>query len=182
MDQIDERVAEKLATFEREQDPVLLHEVLDLIEATEREAPPGDMEARRQLVSRRLRLLAELDRYVDPEWDVDRVPVAGAPPPPTHGVVYPSGEVDPAGIPNPTERAEYERALKTSKEYAKWYDVQYQLREIERRAQQFLELFIAGRYADSAADRREIEDLLAEYSGDEERKQALRSAVGRRGN
>jgi hypothetical protein len=169
----DERLTNMLAAFETARDPALVHQALDLIEAAERDIPPGDTAARRQAVSRRLRFLAALDRHIDPQWNVDELPVMGAPPS-THGVVYGSSEIDPMTIPDPIERAEYERALKASRDYKWWYDLQYQLRRIEERAMRFLALFIAERYPDSPADRRELEKLLAESTVDEARKQRLR--------
>jgi hypothetical protein len=174
----NKRVARKLAEFEKEQDPALLHEALELIEAAEGDVPTGDRAERRDVVARRLRLFAALDRTIDPSWDPETKPVKGAPPPAVHGVVYPSGEVDPSTIPDPAERAEYERALKAGKEHEKWYDVQFQLRRIDERAMRFVERFVAGRYTDAPADRRELEELLAESSVAEERKKRLRDVVG----
>ena len=57
MDLTDKQVAEKLATFEKEQDPTLLHESLDLIEGAERGISTGDTAARKQAVLRRLHFL-----------------------------------------------------------------------------------------------------------------------------
>jgi hypothetical protein len=174
----NKRVARKLAEFEKEQDPALLHEALELIEAAEGDVPTGDRAERRDVLARRLRIFAALDRTIDPSWDPEKKPVKGAPPPAVHGVVYPSGEVDPSTIPDPVERAEYERALKASRDYEKWYDVQFQLRQIDARAMRFVERFVAERFANSPADRQELEELLAESSMAVERRERLRNVVG----
>lgn len=108
-------------------------------------------ETRRQ-ASRRSRdghaFFAALDRDVDPQWDPKDVPVKGATPPLIQGIVYSSGETDPSTIPDPAVRTEYERALKTNKDYEKAYGVQFQLRRIDERAMRFVERFPAERYAD----------------------------------
>ena len=54
MDLTDQQVTEKFAAFEKDQDPTLVHEALDLIEAAERDMPVGDAAARKQALSRRL--------------------------------------------------------------------------------------------------------------------------------
>ena len=175
VDLTDRQVTEKLAAFEKDQDPTLVHEALDLIEAAERDMPVGDAAARKDALSRRLLFFAALDRNVDPQWDSRKVPVKGAPPPLTHGIVYPSGEVDPSTIPDPAERAEYERALRASKDYEKWYDVQFQLRQLDQRALLFVEWLLAERYTRSLADRQEFDELLASSSLSEARKKQIRA-------
>lgn len=181
MNPIDKRVTQKFTAFEKEEDPTLLYEALELIEAAERDVQAWDATARRQAVALRLGFLTALDRHIDPQWDPEDKPVKGAPPPPTtHGVVYPSGEVDPATIPDPAVRARYEQALKESKEYARHYDVQLQLRRIEERAVRFLERLLAERYTDSPEDRQELEDLLAASAVGDAHKQRLRDLMPKR--
>ena len=177
MDTTDSRVAQKLGEFEQQQDPTLLHEALDLIEAAERDMPTGDRAKRREALARRLRFIAMLDRSIDPAWDIEKKPMQGAPPPSSHGAVFPSGEVDPATIPDPAERGEYEAALQASKAYAKWYDVQFQLRGIDERAMRFTEHFVGERFGDSPADRQELEELLEESLLAEERRERLRRTL-----
>lgn len=175
MDLTDKQVTEKFAAFEKNQDPTLVHEALDLIEAAERDVPFDDTAARKQALSRRLRFFAALDRNIDPKWDSKNVPVKGTAPPLTQGIVYSSGEVDPATITDPAVRAEYERALKASKDYEKWYDVQFQLRGIDERAMRFVERLLADRYTNSEKDRQEFEELLSASRINDSRKKRLRS-------
>ena len=92
-------------------------------------------------------------------------------------MVYVTGEVDPSTIQDPAERAEYVRALKASKDYAKWYDLQYQLRRIDERAMRIVALLLPQMYSNSAADRREFEDLLAASPVSESRKDQLRALM-----
>jgi hypothetical protein len=178
MAQTDDLLADRLAAFEQEQDPTLLHQALERVEAAERDVPPGDTAARSKAVSLRLRFFAALDRHIDPRWNVGERPVMGAPPPATHqGIVRSSGEVDPESIPHPAERAAYERALQASREYARWYDVQFQLRRLDERAMLFAGRFLAERYTGSPADREELEELLAESPVNEQRRQRLRELL-----
>ncbi|KIO49067.1 hypothetical protein [Nitrosospira sp. NpAV] len=175
MDLIDEKVAEKLVAFEIEQDPALVHESLDMIEAAERDVSIGDITARKQALAQRLRFFAVLDRNIDPMWNPEDKPVKGAAPPRSHGAVYGSGEVDPATIADPAMRAEYERALQASKDYGRRYDVQFQLRRIDERAMRFVERFLAERYSESPTDRQELEELLSAAPINDARKKQLRS-------
>ena len=179
MDITDKHVAEKFAAFEKEQDPALVYQALDAVKAAERDARAEDAEARRQAVSRWLGFMAALDRVIDPRWDVKDVPVKGVAPPLTHGMVYGTGEVDPATIPDPAVRAEYEQALKASKDYEKWYGVQFQLRRIDERAMRFVELLLAEKYTSSAQGRHELEELLAASPVNDLRKERLRAANSR---
>lgn len=177
MDFIDQQVTEKFAAFKKDQNPTLVYEALDLIEAAERGVPVGATAARKQALSRRLLFFVALDRTIDQTWNPEKVPVRGVAPPLTHGAVYGSGEVDPSSIADPIVRAEYERALKVSEDYEKWYDAQFQLRRIDERAMRFVERFVAERYTEALVDRQEFEELLAASSVSEARKEQLRALV-----
>ena len=97
MDPIESQVNERFATFAQQGDTTSLYEALAIIEAAERQTTHSDPVGRRLAVARRLHFLAALGRHLDPRFDPADKPVVGAPPPPGYsGVVYPSGEVDPA--------------------------------------------------------------------------------------
>jgi len=177
MDLIEQRVTENFNEFEKEQDPTLVHEALDTIEAAERDMPVGDATAFKRAVSRRLRFFVALDRNIDPMWDQKDVPVMGVPPPLSHGIVYGSGEVDPATIPDPEARAQYVQALKVNKDDNHRYFVQLQLRRIDERTMRFVELLLADRYTNSKGGRQEFEELLAASPVNELRKKRLRALV-----
>jgi hypothetical protein len=90
-----------------------------------------------------------------------------------HGIVYGSGEVDPATIPDPQARAQYVQALKANKEAHREYFIQAQLRSIDERAM----LFTKHLLADARITKAELDDLLAQSSVDESRKQRLRQLL-----
>jgi len=181
MDSIDRRTIEKLAEFEKKRDPTLLYEILDSLEAAEAGIAVGDTTARKRAVARRLRLFAALDRHVDPAWNQKTPPPHGVPPPPAHGIVYGSGEVNPASIPDPEARARYVQALQANKDAQHRYSVQLELRRIDERAMLFFERFVADRYGSSEQDRKELDELLAASPVNEARKEHVRALMARRG-
>jgi hypothetical protein len=179
VDFADKRVSEKFEAFEKQQDAARVYEALEIVEAAGRDVPARDVAARKEAFSRWLHFFAELDRSIDPHWDPKDVPVKGATPPPGHGVVFPSGEVDPATIPDPVARAKYIEALKASKDYAGRYNLQLQLRRIDERAMRSLEGLIRERYTKSEGDRQEFEELLAASRVSESRKERLQALAAK---
>lgn len=180
MEATDQRVAEKFAAFKKEEEVSLIYQALDLIETAVREAPAGPAERKRE-VSSWLRFFAALDQNIDPHWDPNRLPVKGAPLPPDHGIVFPSGEVDPSTIPDPVERAKYVEAMKTNKDYARRYNIQLQLRRIDERAMRSFGRLISEKYTGSEADRREFDQLLNASPANEGRKKHLRALMSNSG-
>jgi hypothetical protein len=177
MDDTDQRVAEKFAAFENEQDPTRAYEAIEIVEAAVRDVPASDPADCRQAVSYWLHFLGALDQNIDPMWNVNDLPVKGAAPPPSEGVVYASGEVEPLTISDPAARAEYERALKASKRYDSWYRAQFQLRRIEQRAMRFVARLLSERYNLSDEDRQEFDKLLAASPVNDDRKNRLRALL-----
>jgi len=176
MNSVDQRVTEKVAEFEKKQDPTFIYEALESIEAAQANMPLGDAAARKMAVSQWLHFFAELDRNIDPKWDPKNIPPRGVTPPSSQAmVVYSSGEIDPATIPDPQERAKYVQALKANKEENQHYFVQSELRHIDERAMRFVERLLADRYTNSTEDKREFEELLASSSINEQRKERLRA-------
>jgi hypothetical protein len=174
MDLTDKLVAEKFAAFQNEQEPALVREALEAIEAAEQGVPAGDTEARKRGLALWLFFFAALDRNIDPQWDPKEVPVTGVIPPPSHGIAYPSG-VSPSAISDPVARAEYEQALKASKDHAERYRVQLLLRRIDERATAAVERLLGEKYAGSREDWQEFEEILASAQMSDVRKQRLRS-------
>jgi len=172
-----ELLAQKLDALEKEQDPELVYQALENIQAFDRDILTWDATARRQAVSHWLRFLITLDRMIDPKWDAAAKPVEGTVPPSMQGIAYTSGQVDPETIPDPDQRARYVQALKASKDYARWYDLQYQLRHIEKRAMLFVEQILAERFPKSRSGRQELEELLAASPATAARKEWLRSLL-----
>jgi hypothetical protein len=100
--------------------------------------------------------------------------VTGVIPPPSHGIAYPSG-VSPSAISDPVARAEYEQALKASKDHAERYRVQLLLRRIDERATAAVERLLGEKYAGSREDWQEFEEILASAQMSDVRIQRLRS-------
>jgi len=130
MTENDKQFDEKIAAFEREREPAFLKEALEMIQAQAQRQAGSDSSGRTQMFIRWLRFLAVLDHAIDPLWRAEDQPVTGLVPPPVKGMIYPSG-VDPAAIPDPGVRAEYESTLKASKDHAENYLIQEQLRRID---------------------------------------------------
>jgi hypothetical protein len=179
VDITDEQVAAKFRAFEREHDPVLVHEALEIVEAAARDVAVEDRPACAVQLARWLRFLAALDGQMDPEWDSRDVPAKGAPLPAEHGVVYPSGEVDPATIPDPVARDEYERALKASKAKEERYRVQFQLRRIDERAMHAVGRLLERCHMHLPPDRQEFERQLAASTLSDATRERLRDLMPR---
>jgi len=172
----EKQLLEKFAAFAEKQDLTLVHEALELVEAVERDVPLGDSAARQAALSLRLTFMAELERNIDPKWDSSKTPVRGATPPTTMaGIVYATGEVDPSTIVNPDERAKYERELKASKDYERWYHLQYDLRRIDEQSIRFMEVWLAQHYRNFEADRRELDQVIETSRLSEVRKEQMRT-------
>jgi hypothetical protein len=177
MDSTEKRVLEKFAAFERDQDPIRIEEAFKMVEDANRDVTPGDRAARKAGLLRWLRFQAALDREIDPSLPHTDFAVPGARLPPVHGPIQPSGEVDPATIPDPVARAEYVRALKESREQHRHFFAQTQLRRIDEKAMLFVKVFLASNYTSSEPDRQEMEGLFSAAQVSEPRKERLRAIM-----
>lgn len=176
----DPWLADLLARYEREGDQQILQEALERITAAAGsqgdEGVEDDDAADRREMARLLQLFAVLDQAIDPAWDPEDVPVTGISPPASGGVKYPSG-VDPAAIPDPEVRAEYERMLAASKRHAERYLRQQELRRIDQRAMDAAREWLAERYSRGPADHEAFEDMLSSYHVSPERARRLRALL-----
>lgn len=177
MEGLEKEIQQRFLEFGQLQDPGLVHQALDLVEAAQREAEPSRAASCRRALSASLAFLAELDGRIDPTWDASKDPVRGVPPPITGVRVAGTGEIDPAEIPDPAVRARYIRDLQENKEYRAYYNVQFRLRRIDERATSFLERFIQRCYTASPEDRAELDQSLAATSLTEARRTRLRSLL-----
>jgi hypothetical protein len=175
----EEHVAEKFAAFDDEQDPARVYEALDLVEDATRDIPVTDVPKRDRALQLWLIFLAAVDRTIDRDWVPEDVPAHGVPAPSPHGVVYPSGEVDPSTIPDPSARAAYEQALAANRDRRRQYSIQIQLRRIEERAMRFVEQLLTEGYEGSARDRRELADVLATSPAPDTVKHRVRAVMPR---
>jgi hypothetical protein len=177
MNEIENQVTEKFDTFENEHNPTSIYEAMEIIETAQRNISRWDDAERNHALAHWLLFLARLDKLIDPQWDPDQPPVRGTKPPPTQGVVFSSGEVDPETISDPDQRAEYVRLLKKSKEDARLWDIQFQLRRIEERAMYSIETLLTQRFSTSPASRQAGEELLAASTVTDARRQQLRALL-----
>lgn len=177
MDTIETRMTTRFVAFEREQDPALVQASLDELAASQDALATSDADVAAAFV-RWLRFFEGLDTALDPHWQAHTPPVQGVPLPTTHGVVYPSREVDPASIVDPTERARYVAALQASLDTVKRYGAQLQLRRIAAQAMALVQLFFGPIAAASAAARERFERQLAASRMSAQFKQQLRATFG----
>ena len=177
MDTIETRMTTRFVAFEHEQDPALVQASLDELAASQNALATSDADVA-GAYARWLRFLEGLDSALDPHWQARKPPVQGVPLPTTHGVVYPSREVDPASIADPTERARYVAALRASLDAVKRYGAQLQLRRIAAQARALVQLFFGPIAAASPAARERFEQQLAASSMSAQFKQQLRAKPG----
>jgi len=177
MEALEKKIQQKFSEFSKQQDPGLIHQALDLVEAAQRDAEPSHAASCRGALLASLTFLAELDRHIDPAWDQATDPVRGVPPPVSGVRVYGTGEIDPADIPDPALRARYIKDLKANKDYRAYYNVQFRLRRIDERAMRFVGLMLAARYKGSDEDKRELERLLSGSLVDDLRKERIRALM-----
>jgi hypothetical protein len=177
MDSIEKRIAEVFAAFETERNPELLYLALHEVEVVQRNAEPENRDACKRVLSLLLTFLAALDQHIDPRWDPQRQPAAGVPPPVPDLPVKVDGELDPAAIADPVIRARYEQELRTNAEDWARYKVQFQLRRVEERAVDDLELLAENCFMGSSADRQEFAELTNASSLGKGRSKKLRKLL-----
>lgn len=169
---IDAGLTRTLEAFDSRQDPALLDKAIRLVEQAAQTAPGWSGP-----LAQWLQLLATLDRHIDSGWDPDDVPVtASIPPPSSNGKAGFSG-IDPAAIDDTAARAQYEQALKASKDHAERYRVQHELRRIDADAMHAVETLARDRWTDSPENRKAFYDAVAAASVSESRKQRLRDLM-----
>jgi hypothetical protein len=174
---VEQRIADRLEAFERARDTLALSAAVSLLEADLATAAtdPGQ---RKFVVEQWLRVLAALDRHLDPSWNPQDVPQVSLTPPPAGGVTFPSG-VDPAAIPDPAARREYEQALQEARNKADAYRFQLELRRADERAMAGLARFLADSYRDAETSRDELGPILAGASPGTPRHARLEAAMER---
>lgn len=176
MDTIESRMATRLIAFEHEQDAALLQDSLDELAAMPVASLAGGFDA--AAFAHWLRFFESLDTAIEPGWKPGSAPAAGVPLPAQHGVVYPSGDVDPATITDSAERARYEAAQRANRDAVKRYDAQLQLRRIEADAMRRVELSFGPFATASPADRQRLVQQIAASRASENRKQRLQAITG----
>lgn len=177
MDVVENRVRAEFAAFARDSDPSHAEQALAMVESAVLETPTGEP-GRSDAVERWLMFLAELDGALDPEWNLDSPPARGIPPPPGFtGPVYPSGEIDPATIDDPSARETYQESLAAARSAFERWGTQLQLRRVGERATSLLEFVVQQRYRGSEGDLRELDMLVNRSALTDQRVGQIRSLV-----
>ena len=124
-----------------------------------------------------LEMIRLLDENIDVEFNSDDVPKTVIQPPPSaNGAVYSPG-ADPSKIDNPTDRAEYEKAIAANRAKAENYRLQTHLRRLNEQIPPRAETFIRDSYIDSADDQKEVKNAIDTIIEKPERKADLMKLV-----
>jgi hypothetical protein len=109
-----------------------------------------------------LHLLDLLDKYLDPNFDENDVPMKLISPPalPGPNAVRLRPGADPALIPDPQLRAEYERAIATNRAKIRNYTAQVGLHRLEGRIRHQVRKFIHDAYRSTLADQEEVKGAI----------------------
>ena len=120
-----------------------------------------------------LRLLALLDRSLDPAFDPKDVPEKLVDPPPLPGGVRLRPGADPSRIPDPAARAQYEQAIAANRAKARHYRQQIHLRRLDERMPARADAFITGSYAATPRDQEQLRAAIDQTIQDPRRKAHL---------
>jgi hypothetical protein len=165
-----------VAEFEAEQESELLREAymaLENVLLVQEHDPSTRAKLRAGCLSLWLNLLRLLDRYLDPDFNPEDVPVNLVQPPPTlEGVVYPPG-ADPALIDDPKARAAYEKAIAANRAKANHYRLQIGLRRLNERIPPRVEAFVRDSYTSGLGDQEELRTAIEMIIKDPDRKAGL---------
>jgi hypothetical protein len=138
-------------------------------------APPQWAEQRRTRAERWLRTLRRLDDAAQSDFDFADVPQVNIAPP---DATLPSG-VAPESVKDPATRQQYEAALTANRRKAETYAAQWRLRELRALYAPRAERYIARAYARPPVAAGELEQLLARYVPDEDRRRTILRATQR---
>jgi len=147
-------VASSFADFDRTLDSAYVSDALDRVAAASSAASSAGQLDRAEVLDSWLGFLAELDRRVEPDWNPEQAPPFGVAPPPGHGPVLPSGEVDPDTIPDPAERASYVARLQAARAAVAHHTAQAALRQVGRQALPLFADFVGATGAQVALEQR----------------------------
>jgi hypothetical protein len=170
----EERLTARLAEFEAAPSPATLDAAFEAVQADS-----ADPQAPMRVAARWLRFFTALDAAIDPQWKAGAWPSREVPLPSVHGNVAPSGEIDPATIPDPIERERYERAVQATAQASRHYDTQQRLRRVTAQAEKLVDRWIDTTASASAAHRQACEQLLAASAMPDARRQRWQAVLGR---
>ena len=162
--------------FERKLNPDRLREAdraLENVNLVEEVDPKVRAKLRSDCLVQWLELVALVDRHLDPDFDPDDVPEEFVEPPPVPGGAVLRAGADPALVPDPRTREQYENAIAANRAKAERYRVQTQLRRIGERIATQTENFVRNHYRSAPADQRELKGALERIIKDPGRKARL---------
>ena len=148
--------------FESEKEPERLNEAsmaLENINLIQEYDLPTRHRVRAECLALHLTLLQILDKYIDPNFNPEDVPVMVVQPRLSDGRVLRPG-VDPAKISDPQDRAEYEKAIAENRAKAKNYRLQSELRRLNERLPARAEEFIREAFTSSDEDQKELKSAI----------------------
>lgn len=126
--------------------------------------------ARREMLTGWCRALRAIDRLKDPKFDPDDAPQLNVAPPMERGGAIHTPSVDPKTIQDPQTRQAYQAARAANEKKKADRKVQWLVRDLEERAVERVERLVQRMYTKSAADRKEMEAVVAETKVSAERR------------
>jgi hypothetical protein len=172
----------QLKEFEAGREPdrlTLAYLALDKVSPAHEHDPKVRAKVRAEALSLWLQLIDILDRLLDANFNPKDVPEKFVEPPPVPGGVVLRPGADPALIPDPKVRAEYEKAIAENRAKADHYRLQTHLRRLNERIPLRAEEFIRKSYTSASRDQWELRTAIDKFIKDPARKASLSVLVGR---
>ena len=159
IDKVDRRLEE----FEKTKQVELLmaaKRVMERVSHPAAERGGNPVQARQQQTKWWLKFFSIIEKNLDPKFDPNDVPSRGSM----------------IGLPNmdPFQRAEYEAARERNEEKSKYFRLQLYLRRLDDSCNFTIKYYSSFCYTPSAADQKELSELISQSGLSEERKKKLR--------
>lgn len=154
-----EEVRKRTQEFETELESERLREAymaLENVNLAAEQDPLARARTRSSVLVSWLHILRILDNGIDPTFDPHDVPLLLVQPPPLPGGIVLRPGADPAKIPDPATRAQYEKAIADNRAKADRYRLQIELRRLDERVTPRVEAFIHDSYTASRRDQEEL--------------------------
>ena len=162
--------------FEAELEPERLreaHMALEHVILTQETDPKTRGQLRTDSLSLWLHILQLLDRFLDPKFNPEDLPLTLVQPPLTSGDIVLRPGADSALIDDPKVRADYEKAIAANRAKAEYYRLQIGLRRLDERIPARAEAFIRNSYTSVSGDQKELQTAIDDTIKNPQRKAAL---------
>jgi hypothetical protein len=136
---------------------------------------PERQEARLQTLVTWMVILARVDAAKDPNFDPDDKPVTRVMPPQKPGEPAYMPGVDPEQVRDPTQRAQYQRAIEENGKKAERGQVQWSVQALDMEVTEGAARFIKRYYTKAPVDRQELSRTLEKVGIGPQRQQAILS-------